>query len=330
VQCHSYLLHRHCVHTESGFFRCFENAPSPTTVPPEQVDITNTLETPGRCRDKSFAHPVGKYGTGFDKEAFALAKSPAHALKYSWGWTSWVGLGETYPARTCSVDDPTCFDLKRPACGMDPIPVYLYSDGGGGATSDEFRQAVESGKRFVIVESPDNACLLITGIFNTCDSMHPWDLPFWNSGTNHIIFNPCQHRDWVAYTFDVGNAAVIGRSLYGPSFRPDYDIQLASLLAPGEHYPPRHNFEQSRILNVNRTVLLSLQGGLPDGDTWERSVWYGHRYLAVRFLHNPEKAIYTYSNNEQPCHKDEFHFLPFDQMVLESRVVLCFGGCGGF
>ncbi|XP_071445244.1 exostosin-2 [Hetaerina americana] len=153
-----------------------------------------------------------------------------------------------------------CFDVYR--CGHSwekdgraRVPVYVYplvrfvdEDGipvavGGGASplSREYFRMLDAIQRSEYHTSdPSKACLFITSI-DTLNQNHfrarevsqaLASLPFWNNGTNHIIFNmvPGSPPDYSSVVeLDLGDAIVAGAGFSSWTYRPGYDVSLPVL-----------------------------------------------------------------------------------------------------
>jgi hypothetical protein len=328
------IIIRRCELEESGYTRCLEGA---------AVDITDKLDKLQRCDNVTYWKPQGTFGSGFDADAFAHNEQ-SFTSQFDWGWqkspiTNSSSSLPLVPSRTCSLTDSTCFDLSGPACKHLWISVYAYGGSETLAALPDFVAAIEKSKLFYLVDSPANACLLFVGLDPTMTIAQLWKMDSWNNGTNHIILMPHQHPDLLGPTLDIGNAAVVSRSGYGYSFRPNFDIQMAWSNGDQVDITAEQDREyHARATSiVARNTLLSFQGDIPAGDkfSWEQNFWYGYRYMAVRFLHNPSRGILTYSvpKPNQPefsstC-QTETPPISYDESLLSSKFVLCFGGEDG-
>ncbi|XP_068180479.1 exostosin-1a-like [Antennarius striatus] len=201
-----------------------------------------------------------------------------------------------FPAKHCRMD--SCFDFSL--CEKRSFKVYVYPRHRGEKISDTYQNILSTieESRFYTPD-PGKACLFVLGL-DTLDQDHlsphfvnnmktkVQNLPLWNGGKNHIIFN-LYSGSWPDYKedldFDIGFAMLAKASIGTDNFRPNFDVSLP--LFSKDH--PKTGGE-SGYLKYN---------GLPPQRKY-MLVFKGKRYLtgigsetrnALYHIHNTEDVI---------------------------------------
>uniref|UniRef100_UPI00358E2B99 exostosin-1-like n=1 Tax=Myxine glutinosa TaxID=7769 RepID=UPI00358E2B99 len=139
-----------------------------------------------------------------------------------------------------------CFDSSL--CTRNGFKVYVYPTPKGEELSQSYQKIVRSVRESrYFTGDPRKACLFVLGS-DTLDrdqlSRHfvhgmrakVQALPYWNGGTNHLVFN-LYSGTWPNYTedlgFDLGQAMLAKASVGSDNFRPSFDVSIP--LFPEEH-----------------------------------------------------------------------------------------------
>ena len=150
---------------------------------------------------------------------------------------------DTVSNRQC--DMGSCFDYSRCENGFK---VYVYPQVEDTKVSPIYQKvikAIQNSRYYTAI--PEEACILVPSL-DTLDrdllskdfvnnlSKKLLELPYWNHGTNHLLFN-LYSGTWPDYVehvdFDTGNAILAKASLSTQSYRPGFDISLP--LFPRDH-----------------------------------------------------------------------------------------------
>jgi hypothetical protein len=221
--------------------------------------------------------------------------------------------------QNCTFD--TCFNKTRPACvdKNKTLTVYIYpAVVSANVTNcnrpiwlrpefDEIEAAREMYKLIRVVDTPDDACLLVVTRKSFRGPKELMSAPTWNGGRNHLLwefhnFGTCTTRKWrhvmhpdssvVRGLFDIG-AAAVGSGAHTPaSFRAGFDTSTA--LCPKIVLTQA---QQNLGLDRKRTHLLGFIGTVYHGmPTW----WNMQRIIAANYLHDPAHGIIIADKNG-PC-----------------------------
>lgn len=152
-------------------------------------------------------------------------------------------VSETVDSRQCNMG--SCFDYSR--CEGD-FKVYVYPHVEDTRISPMYQQVIKAiqNSRYYTT-NPEEACILVPSL-DTLDRdklskdfvnnlpKKLLELPYWNHGTNHLLFN-LYSGTWPEYVenvdFDTGNAILAKASLSINSYRPGFDVSLP--LFPRDH-----------------------------------------------------------------------------------------------
>lgn len=147
------------------------------------------------------------------------------------------GPSKALPDRPVQCRMDNCFDYAR--C-LDSFRVYVYPV--AAPVSPSYAKIVRSLKSSVYyTDNPHEACIFVLAL-DTLDRdplSRDWyvrslaerlaELPYWNGGRNHIIFN-LYSGTWPDYSehldFDYGYAMLAKASISTHNFRPNFDISL--------------------------------------------------------------------------------------------------------
>lgn len=168
----------------------------------------------------------------------------------------------------------TCFDLSRCKHGFK-VYVYPPSDGSSYRISTSYQHildAINSSRYYT--QNADEACIFVSS-YDTTDQdrrsenfvvdlerkLH--NLPYWNGGINHLIFN-IYAGTWPDYSedlgIDIGYAMLAKASMSKSRFRVGFDISLP-LFHPTL---PQKVGEPGRLTNINlpstKKYLLAFKG----------------------------------------------------------------------
>uniref|UniRef100_A0A667YZB6 Exostosin glycosyltransferase 1 n=1 Tax=Myripristis murdjan TaxID=586833 RepID=A0A667YZB6_9TELE len=128
--------------------------------------------------------------------------------------------------RRCRME--TCFDFSRCQSGFR---VYIYPPQRGDEISESYQKilSVIEESRFHTTD-PSRACLFVLAVDTLDrDQSRIQNLPTWNDGRNHLIFN-LYSGTWPDYTedlgFEVGQAMLAKASVDVVNFRPNFDISI--------------------------------------------------------------------------------------------------------
>lgn len=197
--------------------------------------------------------------------------------------------------QNCRFD--TCFDISRcqPNSGWK-IKVYIYPERyylklkGGPIfpkTSYEFDSIIYALKKSTyITNDPEEACLFIPLIDLLSEKGLDLDevssvlnqLPYWNEGNNHLLFNffPMQPAPTEsAMNVEIGNAMVASSNLLSSSYRQGYDISIPLFNSLTVKSTSRHNpliygrkwklvISQLSVLVKHRNILRKVEDSDPD------------------------------------------------------------------
>lgn len=142
-----------------------------------------------------------------------------------------------YVGRRCRMD--SCFDFSL--CERNGFKVYVYPAQKVEKMSESYQNILSSieGSRFYTADS-GKACLFVLSLDTLDrDQLSPQyvhnlrtkiqNLPLWNEGRNHIIFN-LYSGTWPDYTedlgFDIGFAMLAKASISTENFRPNFDVSI--------------------------------------------------------------------------------------------------------
>lgn len=181
-------------------------------------------------------------------------------------------IDKNNPIRTkCSMS--TCFNFKK--CTEDNFKIYVYKNPAV-ILSNIFAQIIS-----ILLNSnyytpnPEEACLFVASLDtldrdklskNFVKNLNSLirDLPFWNNGTNHLIFN-LYSGSWPNYVdnleFEPGNAVLVKASFSVRYYRKDFDISFplfhAELPYNSSLIYHHYGYLQQR---TNKKYLLSFKG----------------------------------------------------------------------
>ena len=168
----------------------------------------------------------------------------------------------------------TCFDFSK--C-TKKFRIYVYPDDDRSPPGEEYSKILDrirNSKYFT--DDPENACLFVLSLDTlNRDPLNPVDfvknmqdkvnrLPYWNDGTNHIIFN-LYSGTYPSYSetelkFKVGRAILAKASMSEESYRSGFDVSLPLF---GKSHPPRGSDALTTMSNpfpVTKKYTMSFKG----------------------------------------------------------------------
>ena len=151
-------------------------------------------------------------------------------------------VSDTVNSRQC--DMGSCFDYSRCENGFK-VYVYPHEDTKISPMYQRVIKAIQNSRYYTA--RPEEACVLVPSLDTLDRDLLSKDfvnnlprklleLPYWNHGTNHLLFN-LYSGTWPEYVehvdFDTENAILAKASLSTNSYRPGFDISLP--LFPRDH-----------------------------------------------------------------------------------------------
>ncbi|XP_022655917.1 exostosin-1-like [Varroa destructor] len=236
----------------------------------------------------------------------------------------------------------TCFELDRCRRGFR---VYVYPPAEDGqSVSSSYLKLLSAIKRSrFYTANPDEACLFVPNV-DTLDrdilsddyvrsaQAALWNLPYWNEGRNHLIFNLFS-GSWPDYSqdlnFDAGHALLAKSSAPGHTFRPGYDISipLFSRSHPDLGGQPGFYSSESRTLTpLRKSYLLTFKGkrylyGI--GSEIRNSLFHLNIAKDVLLLTTCKHGKQWKLKKDDRCDSDNADYDKHDFMVLMQNSTFC-------
>ena len=175
-----------------------------------------------------------------------------------------------FSATKCQMEN--CFDVQR--C-INGFKVYVYPFANGERVSVNYAKIIRVIKRSVYyTDNPNEACLFISSYDTTDQDKLSKDyvrdleqkisnLPYWNKGRNHVIFN-LYSGTWPDYkeTLDIniGQAILVKASFNAQHYRPNFDISFP-LYAQDQALFSEGNLRHSdKVFPVLKKYKLAFKG----------------------------------------------------------------------
>ncbi|XP_018495594.1 exostosin-1a [Galendromus occidentalis] len=235
----------------------------------------------------------------------------------------------------------SCFEFDRCRNGFR---VYIYPLEDGQAVSATYMKLLSAIRRSRFYTSnPEEACLFVPNV-DTLDrdilsdeyvrsaQARLWNLPHWNGGRNHLIFNLFS-GSWPDYSqdlgFDPGLAMLAKSSAPETIFRPGYDISIP--LFPRTHPEiggePGFSSSESKIITpLRKRFLLTFKGkrylyGI--GSEIRNSLFHLNNVNDVLLLTTCKHGKQWKLKKDERCDSDNADYDKQDYTVLMQNSTFC-------
>ncbi|XP_062320692.1 exostosin-1a-like [Osmerus eperlanus] len=242
-----------------------------------------------------------------------------------------------YTEKRCRME--SCFDFSK--CKNNRFKVYVYPQQKGEKISESYQNILSSieGSRFY-TSDPGQACLFILSLDTLDrDQLSPQyvhnlktkiqNLPLWNGGKNHIIFN-LYSGTWPDYTedlgFDIGEAMLAKASISTENLRPNFDVSIPLFSKEHPRTGGERGFLKYNTIPPFRKYMLVFKGkryltGI--GSDTRNALYHVHNSEDVVLLTTCKHGKDWQKHKDARCDRDNSEYDRYDYREMLHNSTFC-------